>query len=330
MNDCSQWETTKKERTMHQENRKMKDILVGYTGFVGGNIAAKHQFEGLYNSKNIKEAYNTNPDLMVYSGIRAEMFLANKFPEKDLASMDEAIENIKNINPKRLVLISTISVYDNPVGVDEDVIINEDKLTAYGKNRRYLEKWVMEHYQNCLIVRLPALYGEGIKKNFIYDMIHFIPSLLNETKYRELGAKDKFISEVYSIQDNGFYKCNVTDNEGLKRLKCHFEALGFSALNFTDSRSQYQFYNLAYLWQHIDVALQKGIRLLNPATEPVSISELSEYVLGKGFVNEVKENYPVQDYRCKNAETFGGKDGYLFTKEFVMRDIKNFINNRTL
>ena len=31
--------------------------LVGYTGFVGSNIAAKGVFEGLYNSKNILSAY---------------------------------------------------------------------------------------------------------------------------------------------------------------------------------------------------------------------------------------------------------------------------------
>ncbi|MEG2500937.1 MAG: NAD(P)-dependent oxidoreductase, partial [Oscillospiraceae bacterium] len=35
----------------------MKTALVGYTGFVGSNIAAAHPFDGLYNSKNIKEAF---------------------------------------------------------------------------------------------------------------------------------------------------------------------------------------------------------------------------------------------------------------------------------
>ena len=74
------------------------DFLVGYTGFVGSNILSKHDFSGLFNSKNIKEAYGKNPDLLVYSGVPAEMFLANQFPEKDLSLMDEAIENITKIN----------------------------------------------------------------------------------------------------------------------------------------------------------------------------------------------------------------------------------------
>ena len=44
----------------------MKNILVGYTGFVGGNIAAKHHFDGLYNSKNIMEAL---AQIQIYSCI---------------------------------------------------------------------------------------------------------------------------------------------------------------------------------------------------------------------------------------------------------------------
>ena len=308
----------------------MKDNLVGYTGFVGSNIAAKHHFEGLYNSKNIKEAYGSNPDLLVYSGIRAEMFLANKFPEKDLASMNEAIENIKQINPKRLVLISTISVYDTPVGIDEDAEITTESLLAYGKNRHYLEEWVMKHCPDSLIVRLPALYGESIKKNFIYDLIHFIPAMLNEKKYQELACRDTLIEQRYDLQENGFYRCNATSQEEKAELKHHFEQLGFSALNFTDSRSQYQFYNLGYLWQHIQVALRHNLHILNPATEPVTIAELAAHIMGKALVNEIRDDYPVQDYRCKHAQLFGGTNGYIFDKAFVMDDIKNFVKQHAL
>lgn len=69
----------------------MKTSLVGYTGFVGSNLAGSFKFDNLYNSKNIGEAFESNPDLLVYAGIRAEKFLANKFPEKDM----EIIENAK-------------------------------------------------------------------------------------------------------------------------------------------------------------------------------------------------------------------------------------------
>ena len=64
----------------------MKKALVGYTGFVGSNIYAAGGYDGAYNSKNIEEAFGTKPDLLIYSGLRAEKYLANNDPERDLRS----------------------------------------------------------------------------------------------------------------------------------------------------------------------------------------------------------------------------------------------------
>ena len=126
----------------------MKTAIVGYTGFVGSNICASTKFDAYYNSKNIEEAFDTQPDLLVYSGVRAEMFLANKFPEKDLEIIENAIENIKRINPKRVVLISSVAVYNQTFDVDENTVINKEESTAYGRNRRILEEWVEQNYND--------------------------------------------------------------------------------------------------------------------------------------------------------------------------------------
>lgn len=301
--------------------------LVGYTGFVGSNLCNQEKFDGLYNSENIEEAFETNPDLLVYSGVPAQKFIANQFPEKDFEVIENAIENIKKINPKQIVLISTIDVYKNPNGVDEDTLIDTEDLQAYGKNRYYLEKWVMENFENYLIVHLPGLYGKNIKKNFIYDLINVIPSMLKKEKFEELSAKDSYIKDYYTMQDNGFYK--VSENiskEEKETLKKHFEDLGFSALNFTDSRASYQFYNLAYLYEHINKALENKIKVLNLAVEPITVQELYSFVKGKEFKNEILENnIPYYNFKTKYAEVFGGKDGYILEKNFILEDIKKFI-----
>ena len=52
----------------------MTIALVGYTGFVGSNIDLKGNIDKKYNSKNIKDAFGTNPDILIYSGVRAEKF----------------------------------------------------------------------------------------------------------------------------------------------------------------------------------------------------------------------------------------------------------------
>jgi len=70
-------------------------ILVGHTGFVGSNIFESQDFDACFNSKNITESFGLNPEVLVYSGVRAEKFLANKEPEKDFEIIAEAIENIK-------------------------------------------------------------------------------------------------------------------------------------------------------------------------------------------------------------------------------------------
>lgn len=304
----------------------MKTAIVGYTGFVGQNLCMSHQFDAKYNSKNINESFDTTPDVLVYAGIRAEMFTANHFPEKDLANIQEAIDNIKKINPKKLVLISTISVYPIFEG-DENSLISEIEGTAYGRNRRYLEKWVEENVNDYLIVRLPALYGKGIKKNFIYDMIHYIPALLKTQKYEEL-FKESSLGHLYQDRGDGFYRCIAESKEDKAALRSFFENAGFSALNFTDSRSEYQYFNLANLWEVITKALDNNIRLLTIATEPILSSELYEYIYRKPFSNEVAANYPIEHLKSVHSKTFGGKDGYLYSKRQLLEDIKLFINNQ--
>ena len=299
--------------------------LVGYTGFVGSNLAMSTHFDGLYNHSNISSAFGTNPDLLVYAGVPAQKFMANKFPEEDLAIIKEAIQNIKKINPKQLVLISTIDVYENPYDVDETTKINPETTSPYGKNRFFLEEWVREHYSNALIVRLPALFGRNIKKNFVYDLIHFLPSLLSEAKFTELSAKEALIKKHYLDQGNGFYKLTINNPEEETNLKRVFERLNFSALNFTDSRATYQFYNLKNLWSHIELALQHNLKLLCLATEPVSAGEIYSCITGETFVNELDGVIPHYDYKSINYQLFGGKRGYLVTKKQVLEELRNFV-----
>ena len=298
--------------------------LVGYTGFVGSNIYAAGDFDAVYNSKNIQDAYGTNPDLLIYAGLRAEKYLANNAPEKDMELIYQAEENITKIDPKRLVLISTIDVFKNPKGVDENSVIDTDNLHAYGFNRYKLEQWVREKFPDTLIIRLPGLFGKNIKKNFIYDYINLIPFMIKADKFKELSSKDLELEKYYELQDNGFYKVHV-DEADREKLKDKFKKLGFSALNFTDSRSVYQFYNLGRLWDDIQTALDSNIKLWHPATEPVSAAEVYEYLSGYEFINELGGSPADYDYKTIYAEKFGGKNGYICNKEQILTEIKEFV-----
>ena len=302
-------------------------VLVGHTGFVGSNLAESNSFNFCFNSQNIKDSFGLNPDLLIYSGVRAEKFLANKEPEKDFEIILEAIENIKKINPKQIVLISTVDVYPNPLAVDENTEIDLELVQPYGKNRLYLENWVASNFGDHLIVRLPGLFGKNIKKNFIFDLISVIPSMLNEVKYQEL-ASYSWVVNNYTLQENGFYKLNKIEESERKILKQQFLYVGFSALNFTDSRGVFQFYNLKNLWNDIQRAQENGVRKLNLATEPIVVNQIYKAVYGKDFVNELNNPVPNYDFYTIHGKLFQNQGNYIESKEKVLQDIVSFIKSQ--
>ena len=304
--------------------------LVGYTGFVGGNLYAHGLYDAVYNSKNIAEAYGTSPDLLVYAGVRAEKFLANSFPIEDFKIMEEAFLNIKKIQPKKLVLISTVDVYKNPIGVDEDTVICEDELEPYGLNRYKLENMVREEWEDALIIRLPALYGEGLKKNFLYDLIHMIPSMLKKDKYMELSEKEKEVKEAYEDMHNGFYRLKEMDRKKQIQLKKIFEEINFTALNFTDSRSKFQFYPLSRLENDIKIALTQKLKCLNITTAPLNVAKIYNMVKNKEWVNEFLAEPKKYNFLSKHAKLFGGSNGYFMSEEESLKSILTFVKEREI
>lgn len=305
----------------------MSEFLVGCTGFVGSNLIRAHQFDGLFHSTDVDQAYGTKPDLLVYAGIRAEKYLANLHPDADFQHIRQAFDNICQIDPKQLVLISTIDVLSNPVLADERAIIVPQASNAYGANRYALEQLVREKYKDAVIIRLPALFGHNLKKNFIYDYIHRIPYQLKKTKMLELIKQDSTLPNYYDEQDNGFYKLHALTQEETTDLKLKFKAVGFDALHFTDSRSVFQFYPLKRLWLDIECALKHQIRLLHTATEPLSAAQIYEVLEHHPFVNEITSSPAYYDYRTLYDKTFGGQNGYICDKKMIFKELIAFVTS---
>ncbi len=149
----------------------MSSALVGSTGFVGGNLLRQTSFDALYHSSDIETIRGRSFDLLVCAGARAEKWLANKEPERDIAGIRRLMDCMAEVQAKHVVLISTVDVYPVPVGVDESTPIDPAANTAYGRHRYELERFVNDRF-NTTTVRLPGLFGPGLKKNIIYDLIH--------------------------------------------------------------------------------------------------------------------------------------------------------------
>jgi nucleoside-diphosphate-sugar epimerase len=145
--------------------------LIGHTGFVGGNLLRQRPFGALFNSKNIDEIAGRSFDLVVCSGARAEKWKANADPQADLDNIETLTRALEHVDARMVVLISTVDVFVDPIGVDEDSPTPTANLHAYGRNRRRLEQIIASRFDS-LVVRLPALYGPGLKKNALYDLLH--------------------------------------------------------------------------------------------------------------------------------------------------------------
>ena len=150
----------------------MFNSLIGYSGYVGGTLLKQENFTSLYRSTNIGDIDNQTFDTVVCAGAPAQKWIANREPEADLQKIEGLIAHLKTIQCKTFILISTVDVFKNPIGVDEDTPVDESGLHAYGLHRRLLETFVEEHFPKYLIVRLPGLVGPSLRKNVIFDFLN--------------------------------------------------------------------------------------------------------------------------------------------------------------
>lgn len=145
--------------------------LIGDTGFVGSTLSRNIAFTASFNSKTIDDIAGKEFDAVVCAGAPAVKWLANKNPEEDLGNLTKLMDALSTIRTRHLILVSTIDVYPTAHDVNE-ADTPEKHVEAYGRNRRLLELFVESEFEQSTIIRLPGLFGEGLKKNIIFDLVH--------------------------------------------------------------------------------------------------------------------------------------------------------------
>lgn len=195
----------------------------------------------IYDSSNIETAYEDYFDLVIYAGIKASKIMADSRPVQDLRHCKRAYDTLCKIKADRKILISTIDASDA-----------FRSRSDYGKNRRNIERLILEntHNSNVQILRLPALYGSTVYKNSWYDAIS--------------GADD--------AQLTGMTAKNVKQAKDA-RPECHFNILSTIRRD-----SMFAWYNLDDILSTIDNVLKSDSQLVQ------AVSYDSEYP--NGFVIE--------------------------------------------
>ena len=147
------------------------DALIGHTGLVGGTIARARPFDAFFRSTDIDAMRGRSFDLVVCAGVRAEKWKANQDPGSDQAGIARLSDALETASIGHLVLISTVDAYPAPVAVDEATPIDAAAGQPYGRHRLAFEHFCTGRFA-CTIVRLPGLFGQGLKKNAVYDLLH--------------------------------------------------------------------------------------------------------------------------------------------------------------
>jgi nucleoside-diphosphate-sugar epimerase len=146
--------------------------LVGWSGFVGGNLEPRVRPVARFRSTDISQLRDAEVDQVVCAGAPAEKWKANADPEGDWAGVSRLIEALDASRATSCVLVSTVDVYADSRGADESTPADTAQEQAYGRHRALLEEFVSRRFDDVLIVRLPGMFGPGLKKNLVFDLVH--------------------------------------------------------------------------------------------------------------------------------------------------------------
>jgi nucleoside-diphosphate-sugar epimerase len=162
----------------------MKTCLIGYTGFVGSTLLKSLSFDVCINRANLGALQDAEFDIVYCAGLPAEKWKANLAPEDDARNVATLMQALATVKARKFVLISTVDVYGQPIGCDEDDTVAMG-THAYGKHRLEFEHFIQQRFARPLILRLPALFGHGLKKNILFD-------LLNNNQVERINPDSKF------------------------------------------------------------------------------------------------------------------------------------------
>lgn len=250
-----------------------RSALIGHTGFVGSNLDRQAEFADKYNSKNIEDMRGCEYELVVCAGVQAVKWWANRNPEEDRAGIARLADVLATVRAERMVLISTVDVYPSPVEVDERTELHGVANHAYGTHRLGFEDFVRGRFERTHVIRLPGLFGEGLKKNVIYDLLN--------------------------------------DNQ----------------LEKVDPNGSYQYYCLDDLSRDIGIAVERGLDLVNFATEPLVTREIRDRLFAGKALGEPAAVSGKYDFRTVHADLWGGQGGYMRGREAIFGRLEKYIHS---
>ncbi|WP_197426248.1 hypothetical protein [Erythrobacter sp. CCH5-A1] len=306
--------------------------LIGHTGFVGTALLRQTWFDARYNSANIAEITGARFGTLVCAAAPGSMLEANRAPERDKAAIDALIARLDKVEAERFVLVSSIAVLADFAGGDDEGTQRFQHDLAYGRHRRALEAFVEERFPGSLIVRLPALFGAGLRKNFLFDLLNPVPSMLPEARHAALrtalgGDLAVWLAALYAPDAaTGLLKLDRAALDADPRrpgLEAALDALGVTATQFHHRETTYQYYNTDRLWQDIGIAQGAGLTHLHLAPEPLVAADIHAALTGRPMP-ETPARLHREDMRTRHAGLWGAEGPYQFAAAETLEHLAAF------
>ena len=307
--------------------------LIGHTGFVGSALLRQAGFAACYNSGNIAAIEGQAFGTLVCAAAPGSMLEANRAPERDAAQIEALIARLAMVRAERFVLISSIAVLADFARRDDEGTEAFQQELAYGRHRRALEAFVESHFPASLIVRLPALFGAGLRKNFLFDLMNPVPSLLTEAKRDALvsalnPARDGWVGALYAHDAvTGLLRLDRASLNADRRRAALEDAVtalgGASATQFHHPDTTYQYYPIDRLWQDIGIALEAGLSHLHLVAEPLTAAAIHARLIGR-TMPETSAGLHHEDMRTRHAGLWGAEGPYQFNAVATLNQLAAF------
>ena len=182
--------------------------LIGCDGFVGSAISRylkinEVSFHGI-NRLNYNHYQSKQSDFIINTAMPSKRYWAKNNPLEDFqASVGLTADIFYNWNYKKIIQISSVSARCQ---------INH----PYGINKRCAEELVLKN-QNNLVLRLGAMYGKGLDKGSLFDILNGNPVYVHcDSKYNFLDV-DLAAQYIFGhIQSLGVIEIGAKDEISLE------------------------------------------------------------------------------------------------------------------
>ncbi len=187
----------------------MTRALIGHTGFIGATLLAGGGFTHGFTRADIDEMRGQRFDEIVCAGVPGSRAAAAREPERDRETIARLLSVLETVRAGRFVLISTTAVYADP-SLPQDEAAEANAIAPYGRHRLEVERFVAAHFPRHAIVRLPEVFGDGLKENTLFDLLQGRDTeALNPAARQQWYSTRRLLTDLARIEGAGLSLVNL-------------------------------------------------------------------------------------------------------------------------